>query len=83
MLLPIAGCSGGDGAANERDRSNEIEALIEGYLSWWETKDEQALRASATDDFISNEYHYTLSGTLVEVVNDDADGIVDGGFDYD
>jgi hypothetical protein len=83
MLFLIAGCSSDDGADNEPARSDEIEVLIEGYLASWEAKDEQALRASVTDGFIINEYHYSLKGGLVEVVNDDADGIVSVGFAWD
>ena len=83
MLFLVAGCSSADGAANEPARSDEIEALIGGYLASWEAKDEQAPRASVADDFVINEYHYTLKGSLVEVINDDEDGIVSKGFDYD
>ena len=34
--------------------------LIESYLASWEAKDEQALRASVADNFIVNEYIYSL-----------------------
>ncbi len=65
------------------DRLDEIEALIEAYLASWETEDEEALRASVTDDFVIHEYHYSAgTGDLREVIDDDADGIVRRGFDY-
>jgi hypothetical protein len=60
-----------------------ITVLIEDYLASWETKDEQALRASVTDDFVIHEYIYSAgTGDLREVIDDDADGIVRKGFDY-
>jgi hypothetical protein len=66
------------------DRFDEIEALIEAYLASWETKDEQALRASVTDDFVIHEYIYSAgTGGLYEIIDDDADGIVSEGFGYD
>ena len=40
------------------DRFDEIEALIEAYLESWENEDEPAFRATATDDFVLNEYIY-------------------------
>ena len=46
------------------NRFDEIEALIEGYLASWETKDEEALRASVADTFVLNEYVYSISGEL-------------------
>ena len=84
MLFLIAGCSSDDGAADEPARSDEIEALIEGYLASWETKDEQALRSSVTDDFVLHEYIYRAeTGDLFVVIDDDADGIVNTGWGYD
>jgi hypothetical protein len=64
------------------DRFDEIEALIEAYLASWETKDEEALRASVADNFIVNEDIYSLQGRL-EHIRDDADGVVSVGFDHD
>lgn len=46
MLFLVAECRSADGAKNQPARSDEIEALIDGYLASWEAKDEQALRAS-------------------------------------
>jgi hypothetical protein len=83
VLFVVAGCSSDDGAANEPARSDEIEALIGGYLASWEAKDEQALRASVTDDFIINEYQFNPKGSLVEAIHDNADGIVKEGFAFD
>ncbi len=81
VLFLIAGCSD-DRAADEPDRLDEIEALIEAYLASWETKDEEVLRASVADTFVLNEYVYTLAGRLNYSVNDDADGVVAIGFRY-
>jgi hypothetical protein len=64
------------------NRFDEIEALIEGYLASWETKDEEALRASVADTFVLNEYVYSISGELRHTVNDDADGVAEVGFGY-
>ena len=83
VLFLIAGCSSDDGAADEPNRFDEIDALIEAYLASWETKDEEALRASVADTFVINEYVYRPGGTLSYSVNDDADGVVAIGFGYD
>jgi hypothetical protein len=57
--------------------------LLDDYLVSWETKDEAALRATVTDDFVIREYIYWAdTGTSVEVIDDDADGVVSKGFDY-
>ena len=67
----------------EPNRLDEIEALIETYLASWETKDEQALRASVADNFIINENIYTSLGNLDAEIHDDADGLVNKGFSHD
>jgi hypothetical protein len=78
------GCSSDDGgAAHESIGSDEIQALIEDYLASRESKDEQSLRAWVIDSFIINQYHYSLKCTLVEVINDDADGAVSESFVWD
>jgi hypothetical protein len=65
------------------ERFDEMEALIEAYLASWEPKDEAALRATVTDDFVIHEYIYRAdTGTSYEVIDDDADGVVSKGFDY-
>ena len=66
------------------DRFDEIEDLIEVYLESWETKDEPALRAAVTDDFVINEYIYRAeNGERFEFITDDSDGLVSEGFGYD
>jgi hypothetical protein len=36
----------------------EIEQLLDDYLNAWEEKDEAAIRAATTEDFVINEYIY-------------------------
>jgi hypothetical protein len=68
----------------------EIEQLLDNYLNAWEEKDEAAIRAATTEDFVINEYIYQaldVAGTdvieLYEHISDDIDGVVRHGFGYD
>ena len=64
----------------------DVEAVIEDYLAALESRDEQAIRAAMTDDFVINEYIYSGVGTdvnLTEHVAGDVDGIIDMGFRYE
>jgi hypothetical protein len=70
--------------SNESLASDAMLDVIETYLTSWETKDETALRASVTDDFVLHEYIYRAgTGRRSLFVEDDADGIVEIGFDHD
>lgn len=98
LLLAVSACatSGEDPAiaasststslagSNESLASDAMLDVIESYLASWETKDEAALRASVTDDFVLHEYIYRAgTGRRSLFVEDDADGIVEIGFDHD
>ena len=70
--------SGTDSAVPE-----DIEALIDDYLTAWEQQDEQAMRNLVTLDFVVNEYYYedSIDRTFrTEVISDDLDGVLNVGF---
>lgn len=65
---------------------DEIEQLLDDYLTAWEARDEPAIRAATTENFVLNEYAYTDDPTFgfrqSYVVNDNIDGVVSEGFGY-
>ncbi len=76
--------TGEDSGTDAQPAPDGLEELIEEYLGSWEAKDEAALRASVTDDFIVDEYIYTaVTGKPYGTIHDDADGVVSDGFGYD
>ena len=90
LLLLVSACAtSNEDTATEANTSESLASdamleVIETYLTSWETKDEAALRASVTDDFVIHEYIYR-AGTGRQYVNveGDADEIVERGFDHD
>ena len=65
----------------------EIQQVLDDYLTAWEARDEVAVRAATTENFVINEYIY-LDDPVVGLklnyhVNDDIDGLVINGFVYD
>lgn len=90
LILLVTACNTSDGGtATEASTSESLASdamldVIETYLTSWETKDEAALRASVTDDFVIHEYIYRAgTGRRSVLVEGDADEIVERGFDHD
>ncbi len=67
-------------------RGDEIEQLLDDYLTAWETQDEAALRSATTDGYVLNEYAYTFEDVagfrLNYHVNDNVVGVINEGFGY-
>jgi hypothetical protein len=91
LILIVGACStseddadAGASSASTMPPPDGLSELIDDYLVSWETKDEPALRAAVTDDFVVHEYFYMAdTGKRYEVIDDDADGIVSEGWEYD
>ncbi len=61
----------------------EIQQLLDNYLTAWEVRDEAAVRSATTEDFVLKEYAYANSPFRVSyTVNDDINGVVRTGFDH-
>jgi hypothetical protein len=76
--------------AGGEEMPSEIGQLLDDYLRAWVEKDEAAIRAATTEDFVINEYIYqesNVAGTevveLYEHISDDIDGVVRHGLGYD
>jgi hypothetical protein len=68
---------------------SDVETVIADYLDAWEAKDEAAVRAATTEDFIIAERIYNPTAErqgaigLEERIDDDIDGVVLRGFLFD
>ena len=93
-LLLAAACSGSDGGTgatiNDQETTipdEEIEQLLDNYLTAYETKDEAAVRSATTEAYVVNQYGYSDDAAgLFRVdytVKDDIDGVVSVSFGYD
>jgi hypothetical protein len=92
-LLLAAACSGSDGGTgatiNDQETTipdEEIEQLLDNYLTAYETQDEAAVRSATTEHYVINQYAYfddAAGFRLNYTVNDDIDGVVSEGFGYD
>jgi hypothetical protein len=61
----------------------EIQQLLDDYLTAWEVRDEAAVRSATTEDFVLKEYAYADSPFGVSYrVDDDINGLVNVGFGY-
>ncbi len=61
----------------------EVNEVIDDYLQAWVGRDQEALRAATTEDFVINEYQYKWGVDeiiLHEIYNDDVEGIISIGF---
>jgi hypothetical protein len=103
VLLVVSACGSSDSGSTSTEAAPstsapaggeempvEIEQLLDDYLRAWEEKDEAAIRAATTNDFVITEYIYEesdVAGTtaveLYEHISDDIDGVVRQGFRYD
>lgn len=82
-LVALATRASNDGEPAGPDE--EIQQLLDDYLTAWETQDEAAVRSATTGNYVLNEYAYTddtLGFRLNYHVDDDIDGVVDEGFRY-
>ncbi len=89
ILLAVALVGLGTRVINDQQTSSpddEIQQLLDNYLTAWETRDEAAVRLATTGNYVINEYAYTddsIGGFRLNYhVDDDIDGVVNEGFGY-